>query len=118
MESVQCLESMPSVLITQSRCLPSMEEVKQYLLALTRKISIYSVFVASNVPAENHGHQQRLEGRVSSGSAGEWGGRRRRGYFVGQNILLLIDPCLCCVCVCVCVCGKGGNPTIMKCSTY
>lgn len=70
MESVQCLEDMPGVTITQQLCLPPVEAVAQHLVALTRATRVYTVFVASDVEGEKHELQQKLGRRVIVSSKG------------------------------------------------
>ena len=64
MESVQCLEDMPGAKITQDLCIPPVDFVSRYLIALCRKMRVYTVFVASDVAGEKHGLQQLLGTRV------------------------------------------------------
>ena len=64
MESVQCLEDMPGVSITQHLCLPPVDVVAQHLIALTRETRVYTVFVASDVEGEKHELQQKLGRKV------------------------------------------------------
>lgn len=64
MESGQCLEDMPGAKITSDLCLPPVDFVARYLIALTREMRIYNVFVASDVEGEKHGLQQQLGRRV------------------------------------------------------
>ena len=68
MESVQCLEDMPGAKITKDLCIPPVDFVSRYLIALAREKRIYTVFVASDVEGEKHGLQQLLGRKVR----GQW----------------------------------------------
>ncbi len=64
MESDQCLEDIPRAKINKDICLPSMEVVKQQVLALLRKTGIKSLFVASDVEAEKYNIQTYIGRKV------------------------------------------------------
>ena len=64
MESPQCLDDMPGAKVTQNLCLPPLDYVVRYLVALTRQKRVYTVFVASDVEGEKHGLQQLLGRKV------------------------------------------------------
>ena len=79
MEACQCLEDMPGAQITPDLCLPPVDFVVRYLVDLTRRLRVYTVFVASDVTGETHQLQQLLGRTVSvacstvaSGHAGLW----------------------------------------------
>ena len=64
MESGQCLKDVPRSKITKELCLPPMDMVAKRVMSLIRKYGTRSVFVASDVPPDVHGLEEKLGRKV------------------------------------------------------
>ena len=65
MESLQCLEDTPDITITNELCFPSISQVVDDILIVSKHTNIYTIYIASDSQPNISELQQKLGSKVS-----------------------------------------------------
>ena len=65
MESLQCLEDIPDITITNELCFPSISQVVDDILTVSKHTNIYTIYIASDSKPNISELEQKLGSKVS-----------------------------------------------------